>query len=55
MARPAAGSPARRGLSDRLRDTRAEVQALPQALRRASDAAREAFIRTIEEQVGSDI
>ena len=55
MARPAAGSANRRGLGARLRDTRAEVQAVPQALRRASDAAREAFIRTIEEQVGSDI
>jgi hypothetical protein len=50
---PAAGK--RRRLGDRLRDTRTEVQAVPRALRRASEAAREAFLRTIEEQAGSDI
>ena len=50
MAAPAASKPRR--LRDLLQRGRDEVEAVPQALRRAGHAAREAFARSIEDQVG---
>jgi hypothetical protein len=52
MSAPAANSARRSSLRNLVKDGRKEMKAMPEALRRASCAAREAFVQSLEEQVG---
>lgn len=52
VSAPATDGARRRRLRNLLKDRREEMKAMPEALRRASCAARKAFARSLEEQVG---